>query len=155
MSSIASAVLIVCLLLILISIFDKSKIRKPFHVPKQYGVTSFTEDGLTVRSNAEKRIADYFTENNILFEYEKAARGVYGVPDFYLPQYDVYVEYWGLLEVDDPSVRYRYEQSMRKKMAQYYKNKIKFISIYPRNLDNLDWVFRKKLENVTGRKLHH
>jgi hypothetical protein len=74
MSSIASAVLIVCLLLILISIFDKSKTRKPFHVPKQYGVTSFTEDGLTVRSNAEKRIADYFTENNILFEYEKAAR---------------------------------------------------------------------------------
>jgi hypothetical protein len=35
-------------------------------------------------------------------------------------------------------------------MAIYYRNNIKFISIYPRNLDNLDWIFRKKFRKVTG-----
>ena len=38
-------------------------------------------------------------------------------------------------------------------MAIYHKNNIKFISIYPKNLDNLDWVFKKKFETVTGIKL--
>jgi hypothetical protein len=39
---------------------------------------------------------------------------------------------------------------MKKKMAQYYSNDIKFISIYPDNLSNLDWIFRTKLKKVTG-----
>jgi hypothetical protein len=38
-------------------------------------------------------------------------------------------------------------------MARYHELGIKFISIYPDNLKNLDWVFRKKFKQVTGREL--
>lgn len=71
---------------------------------------------------------------------------IIGVPDFYLPNYGVYVEYWGLVDAEDAWTGERYERNMRKKMALYYRNQVKFISIYPSNLENLDWIFRKNSE---------
>ena len=35
-------------------------------------------------------------------------------------------------------------------MAIYHRYGYRFISIYPKNLDNLDWVFRKKFETAVG-----
>ena len=129
----------------------------------KYGVKSITQKGEEVRSFAEKRIADYFTRNNINYVYEKGTivssrrgwklRYHVRAPDFYLPDYDVYVEYWGLVDADNKRTRERYVQNMKKKMAIYYRNNIKLISIYPRNLENLDWIFRKKFEEVTGFEL--
>jgi len=124
-----------------------------------YGVKSITLNGEEVKSIGERRIADYFAKNNINYVYEKEARtkGFFGSkisnPDFYLPDHDVYVEYWGLVDADDWWTRNRYVRNMKRKMAIYYKNNIKFISIYPRNMDNLDWIFRKKFQKVTGYKL--
>jgi hypothetical protein len=40
-------------------------------------------------------------------------------PDFYLPQYNLLVEYWGLLDSPDPGTRDDYVRTMRWKMAQY------------------------------------
>jgi hypothetical protein len=144
--------LIFVVMIVLVLIFsDKSK-------PKQYGVTSVTRRGETVRSIGEKRIADYFDRKNIRYLYEKEAKAKFllffeykiSSPDFYLPDYDVYVEYWGLVDADDGRTRQNYVRNMRRKMAIYYANKIKFISIYPRNLENLDWIFRTKFRKVTG-----
>jgi len=42
---------------------------------------------------------------------------------------------------------------MKRKMASYYENNIKFISLYPSNFDNLDWIFRRKFRDVTGFEL--
>jgi len=39
------------------------------------------------------------------------------------------------------------------KMARYHDLGIKFISIYPDNMKNLDWGFRKKFKKVTGKDL--
>jgi hypothetical protein len=128
--------------------------NKSSTAPKQYGIKSTTSNGETVKSHAEKTIADYFTRKGINYQYEPGIRGIYADPDFYLPDYNVYVEYWGLLDADDPHTRNKYEKSMKRKMAIYHKNKIKFISIYPRNLRNLDWIFRKKLQTATGRQLN-
>ena len=127
-------------------------------IPKQeYGVKSVTSKGEQVKSKAEKRIADYFMKNNINYVYEKEARrkglifsSEISNPDFYLPDYDVYIEYWGLVNADDDWTRKQYVRNMKRKMAIYYKNNIKFISIYPRNMNNLDWIFRKKFKKVTG-----
>jgi len=126
----------------------------------EYGVASVTLRGETVRSIGERRIADYFEKNNINYIYEQEARGnalffgyKIGNPDFYLPDYGVYVEYWGLVDADDSWTRARYVRNMKRKMAIYYKNRIKFISIYPRNLENLDWIFRKKFRDITGYEL--
>jgi hypothetical protein len=59
-------------------------------------------------------------------------------PDFYLPQYNLFVEYWGLVDSPDAGTRDNYIGTMRWKMAQYRNNNIRFISIYPSNLNNLD-----------------
>jgi hypothetical protein len=125
-----------------------------FSRPKQeYGVKSVTIKGEEVRSLGEKAIADYFERNNIRYVYEQTPLFLnfrISSPDFYLPDYDVYVEYWGLVDADDNWTRERYVRSMKRKMAIYHQNNIKFISIYPSNLENLDWIFRTKLRKVTG-----
>lgn len=128
--------------------------------PKSYGIKSTTSLGVDVRSKTEKRIAEYFTRNNIEYVYEKTLRSKgwfnskkISNPDFYLPEYDVYVEYWGLVDAPDKKVKNRYVREMKWKMKQYYENDVKFVSIYPSNLRNLDWIFRKKFEKATGYQL--
>lgn len=127
---------------------------------RDYGVKSVTSRGEVVRSLEEKTISDYLFQNGIKYQYEPEVRtrGLFfsdriGYADFYLSEYDVYVEYWGLVDAPDKRTQKRYVKRMRQKMAQYYKNNIKFISIYPRNLGNLDWIFRKKFKKVAGFEL--
>ena len=115
-----------------------------------YGIQSLTENGEAVRSFSEKRIADYFRANNIRYWYEQSADRSIHKPDFYLPDYDVYVEFWGLLDADDPWTRQNYERSMRRRMAIYHRKHKKLVSIYPSNLENLDWIFRTKFRTATG-----
>ena len=119
---------------------------------KQYGIPSATMRGEWVKSRAEQTIADYFTRNGIRYEYERGVqtnalifKTTFARPDFYLPDYNVYVEFWGLADASR-----NYERTMKWKMAQYHRNRINFISLYPRNLDNLDWIFRTKFKQVTG-----
>lgn len=119
---------------------------------KQYGVRSTTLHGEAVRSMSEQRIADYFTSNGIRYMYEKGAqtdalifKQTFAHPDFYLPDYNVYVEFWGLAKVSK-----EYRRTMKFKMRQYRKNKIRYISLYPDNLDNLDWIFRTKFHELLG-----
>jgi hypothetical protein len=151
----SSGPLIVAILILIL--LRKSKPRKA------YGVVSVTYRGEEVKSIGEKRIADYFERHRIKYEYERAARGkflffdfkirAFNPPDFYLPDYNVYVEYWGLVNAEDYWTRTNYVRNMKRKMAIYYRNNIKFISIYPDNLDNLDWIFRSKFRKVTGYEL--
>lgn len=124
---------------------------------KQYGTCCATKLGVTVRSRAEQQIAEYFESIGLRYQYEKELevkrwifREKISAPDFYLIDYDVYVEYWGMLNVDNNYERKKYERSMRYKMARYHELGVKFISIYPNNIKNLDWIFRKKFKEVTG-----
>jgi hypothetical protein len=102
---------------------------------KQYGTPSTTKLGVEVRSRAEQKIADYFDSINLRYD---------------LPDYDVYVEYWGMLNVDNDYDRSKYTRAMKYKMARYHDLGVKFISIYPDNIKNLDWIFRKKFKQVAG-----
>jgi len=126
-----------------------------FRPPKTYGGLTYTQRGEVVRSNSERTIADYLHRNDIRYVYEQDAMNRRNSrrisrPDFYLPDYGIYVEYWGMLGVEDSRLRSRYERSMKWKMAKYHQNNIKFISIYPSNMGNLDWVFRAKFREVAG-----
>ena len=153
-----SAVLLVILLVIVVFfIWVFLEGSKP---KREYGVGSVTVRGEEVKSIAERKIADYFVKNNINYVYEREAKGKvlffnYKIssPDFYLPDYHVYVEYWGLVDADDSRTRAQYVKNMKRKMAIYHQNNIKFISIYPDNLKNLDWIFRRKFKKVTGFEL--
>ncbi len=107
--------------------------------------------------STEKIIADYLYRNGVRYEYEHSAKTNAWIfskkisrPDFYLPDHDVYVEYWGLVDADSKRTRSKYSREIRWKMARYHKHGIKFISIYPSNLEGLDWVFRAKFKDVTG-----
>jgi DNA helicase-4 len=124
---------------------------------KQYGTRSTTKLGVEVRSRAEQTIAEYFDSTGLRFQYEKEIEtGIWiftekvSAPDFYLPDYDVYVEYWGMVNVDNNYDRNKYTRAMKYKMARYHDLGIKFISIYPDNMKNLDWIFRTKFKKVTG-----
>ena len=120
---------------------------------KAYGHPAVTLRGEVVRSNSERVIADYFIRSGIRYVYEQPAMGRWGLkrisrPDFYLPDYGVYVEFWGLVNLSNNLTRSQYERSMRWKMAQYRRNGIRFVSLYPNELSNLHGVFRKKLEQA-------
>jgi len=140
-------ILIIILAILISSLKSEPRIRR------QYGYSAQTLQGEEVKSHAEKTIADYFLKNGINYKYEHEIRGI-GSPDFYLPDYDVVVEYWGLVDAEDERLRNRYVRNMRWKMAQYHSRKIKFISIYPQNLSNLDAIFKSKFRKVTGEQLH-
>ncbi len=91
------------------------------------------------------------SENGIRYVYEKGAQTDALIfkqtfaSDFYLSDYNVYVEYWGLLDTSK-----KYQRSMKWKMAQYDKNGIKFISIYQNNMKNLDSISRLSSERRWG-----
>ena len=59
-------------------------------------------------------------------------------PDFYLPELDVYIEYWGL---DTP----QYKMSMYKKQILYQQEGKRLISVYPKDLPVLDPLLKSKL----------
>ena len=131
-----------------------------FPPPKKYGTLSVTIRGEQVKSHGEQKIADFLSRSGIRYEYERPIEvGIWIFnnelcrPDFYLPEYDVYIEYWGMLDVEDGNKRREYERKMKWKMAQYYRYKIKFISIYPRNLRNFEWIIRKQIRALTGKEL--
>jgi hypothetical protein len=129
--------------------------KDPIH---QLGIPSTTLTGISVKSDAERKIGDYFTNNNILYDYEKEVWG--GLdnnkkirPDFYLPKYDVYVEYWGLIHIQDEEKRAEYETNMNWKLAQYHSQGKKHVNIYPEDMKYLEYAFPRKFKKVTGNKL--
>jgi len=139
--SLAASPLLALVLLAIIVVF-----LHPFR-RKEYGHPSVTLRGELVRSRSEKAIADWFCRNGVRYVYEYPAfdrRGsVISRPDFYLPDYGVYLEYWGLAGAGN-----EYDRTMRWKTEQYRTNGVRVVSLYPSELDNLDAVFRSKLDRA-------
>lgn len=126
---------------------------------KRYGKKVKTENGEKVKSMAEKKIADYLYENGIRYQYEKTmttfpliGRKI-SKPDFYLPDYDVWIEYWGLLEAKDRSKREEYQRAMQWKMNEYKKHNVKLISLYPNDMWDLGEAIEKGFNEATGKSL--
>jgi hypothetical protein len=128
---------------------DKSYEHPKVEYPPQYGVESTTLSGVNVKSHAEKTIADYLDSKSIRYVYEPST-DYYLKPDFYLPDYDVYIEYWGLLEADDQWTRIKYNQNYDRKIEIYEENNLKLISLDQYDLRFLDGIFRKKFKEKTG-----
>jgi len=129
------------------------EIQSPTIILKpHYGVISITRRGERVKSIVEKKIADILDRYGIEYQYEKTLVIGQGNlkhlihPDFYLPKFDLYIEYWGLVGADRD-----YEHARRVKMRLYDSNNIKFISIYSYNQDNLEWILLKRIEDAMGK----
>jgi len=98
-----------------------------------------TKQGFLVRSRGEKLISDFLYKNKIRAEYESKTfflGGYFCTPDFWLPGYKVYIEFYG-----------GYPGSWKKKVIKnklYKKYKVPVISITPSELREL-WELRQIL----------
>ena len=128
--ALAASPLLALVLLAIVVVF-----LRPFR-RKEYGHPSVTLRGEVVRSYSEKVIADWLFRRGIRYAYERPvfdSRGHrVGVPDFYLPDFGVYVEYWGLVGKDRG-----YEKRIAQKTERYLRNGVRVVSLYPGDLRDL------------------
>ncbi len=117
--------------------------RRNFETQVEINKTVEAQDGTVVQSEGERRIADWLTAHGIAYRYDAKFRIIAEFqirPDFYLPELDVYVEYWGL---DTP----QYKMSMYKKQMLYQQEGKRLISVYPKDLTVLDGLLTAKLRH--------
>ena len=115
--------------------------RRNFETQVELQKTIATRDGTLVQSEGERRIADWLMTRGIRYRYDAKFRIIAEFqirPDFYLPEWDVYIEYWGL---DTP----QYKMSMYKKQLLYQQEGKRLISVHPHDLPGLDELLTAKL----------
>jgi len=118
-------------------------VRRNFETQVEINKTIEARDGTLVQSQGEKRIAEWLTAHGLTYRYDAKYRiiGEFQIrPDFYLPELDVYIEYWGL---DTP----QYKMSMYKKQTLYQQEGKRLISVYPKDLPVLDHLLASKLHH--------
>lgn len=109
-------------------------------------------------SEGEIFLQEFFSEQGIFAEYNKKIdflkgdRKSFRVADFYIPRYDLYVEFFGLWNIsDEQKARYREKKDI------YDKNNIACIYLYPENLGIIEYLFdyraMKELKD-RGKKKH-
>ncbi|MBT3296195.1 MAG: HEAT repeat domain-containing protein [Verrucomicrobia bacterium] len=122
--------------------FDETFLsRRNFETQVEVNKTVEARDGTLVQSQGEKRIAEWLTAHALAYRYDAKYRiiGEFQIrPDFYLPELDVYIEYWGM---NTP----QYKMSMHKKQILYQQEGKRLISVYPKDLPELDRLLRTKL----------
>ncbi len=123
--------------------FDEVYIRRRnYDTNVELNKTIYTKDGTFVQSDGERKISEWLYNHSIKYRYDERYRIIenYAVrPDFYLPEFDVYIEYWGMDSID-------YKIGMLKKLKLYQQEGKKLISLYPEDKNNLDVVLKRKLE---------
>ena len=73
--------------------------RRNFDTKVELNKTITAKAGTLVQSHDERMLADWFSAHHIAYRYDERYRILSGHavrPDFYLPELDVYVEYWGM-----------------------------------------------------------
>ena len=100
---------------------------------EKFPPTIRASDGHMVRSRAEAMIDAWLYENRIVHAYERLVRVEQKMYcDFYLPEFDLYIEFWGL--ENDPKYRARKE----KKLEIYRQNELRLVEIKDEHISNLD-----------------
>lgn len=104
----------------------------------RYPANFRADDGHFVRSNAELLIDNWLHRHRILHEYEKQIPGELMMCEFYLPDYDVYLEFWGGMTED-------YEERKREKMETYRRKELKVLSVDDSDIEQLEFKLIRKL----------
>jgi len=103
-----------------------------------------TQDGTWVQSGGERRICEILNAENLRYRYDERFRILDGYairPDFYLPELDIYIEYWGMDTAD-------YKIGMLKKQKLYQQQGKKLISLYPKDKPQMRDRLLGKLEQL-------
>jgi len=115
--------------------------RRNFETQVEINKTIEARDGTVVQSEGERKLANWLTDHGLTYRYDAKFRMIAEFqirPDFYLPELDVYIEYWGM---DTP----QYKMSMYKKQMLYQQEGKRLISVYPKDLPALEGLLLKKL----------
>jgi len=101
--------------------------RRNFETKVELQKNIRAKDGTWVQSIGERMICEVLDAAGIRYRYDERFRILDGYairPDFYLPEHDVYIEYWGMDTAD-------YKIGMLKKQTLYQQQGKKLISLYP------------------------
>ena len=100
-------------------------------------------DGTLVQSEGERIIAEWLAAKGIVFRYDNRFRIIKGYairPDFYLPEYDLYIEYWGMDTLD-------YQIGMLEKKKLYQQAGKKLLSFYRSEKADLPRLLSERLSH--------
>ncbi|MEE4264860.1 MAG: hypothetical protein V2I56_19405 [Desulfobacteraceae bacterium] len=99
------------------------------------------------KSKGEEKIANYLDLTKIRYQYEpaviiesQARKPRIWYPDFYLPEFKTYIEYYGM------AGNQKYDQGIRSKTQAYQKSGFDVIPFYP-------WMFAKDWNGYLKREL--
>lgn len=115
--------------------------RRNFDTKVELNKTIRTTDGTLVQSDGERMLAEFLSRHGITYRYDERMRIVEGYavrPDFYLPEFDLYIEYWGMDTTD-------YKIGMLKKLKLYQQEGKKLISIRREDKPRMEDMLRAKL----------
>ena len=116
--------------------------RRNFETKVELQKNIRTKDGSWVQSDGERLICEALASENIRYRYDERFRILNGYairPDFYLPEFDVYIEYWGMDTAD-------YKIGMLKKQQLYQQQGKRLISLYPADKPRLKQTLLHKLD---------
>lgn len=119
--------------------------RRNWETQVELNKTIEAANGTVVQSGGERMIADALAGLGYVFRYDNRFRIIKGYairPDFYLPEVDVYIEYWGLEDNLD------YRIGMLEKMKLYQQAGKKLVSIYPKDKARMVEVLKEKLGKI-------
>ncbi len=116
--------------------------RRNWETQVELNKTIQAANGSVVQSDGERIIAEELAALGIVFRYDNRFRIVKGYairPDFYLPEFDLYIEYWGMEDNLD------YQVGMLEKKKLYQQAGKKLVSLYAREKPRLRAALREKL----------
>lgn len=132
----------------------KYKDRKSFDEKVDEKKKIKTKRGELVQSVGEQQIADYLTDKDIDYNYDKQITLSFNEPnknghkqewvrpDFYLNEFNIIIEYWGMKGDSD------YDNKKDWKERVYAESKTKYISIYKEDLADLEAKLETKLKRL-------
>ncbi len=116
--------------------------RRNWETRVELNKTIQAADGTVVQSDGERIIAEELSALGIAYRYDNRFRIVQGYairPDFYLPEYDLYIEYWGMEDNLD------YRIGMLEKQKLYQQAGKKLVSLHAHEKGRLREALREKL----------
>lgn len=116
--------------------------RRNFETKVELQKNIRAKDGTWVQSDGERLICEALDAEQIGYRYDERFRILDGYairPDFYLPEFDVYIEYWGMETAD-------YKIGMLKKQQLYQQQGKRLISLFPEDKPRLRATLLEKLQ---------
>lgn len=116
--------------------------RRNWETQVELNKTIQAANGTVVQSDGERIIAEELATLGLVFRYDNRFRIVKGYairPDFYLPEFDLYIEYWGMEDNLD------YQIGMMEKKKLYQQAGKKLVSLHAHEKLHLRETLREKL----------